>query len=206
MTTRSGAVYLLLLMFTATATAKPAKDDPVARGRYLVSFAGCNDCHTPWVFNKEVGQPLPDMSRFLSGHNEKAPEPQGKPDPKTDLGYIGADFTAFKLPFGTVYSSNLTPDKDTGIGTWSEQMFLDVFHKGLHLGAGGRPVLPPMPWGELRNMTDDDLKAVFAYLRTIPPVHNAVPDPKVPPPVLEGMMKTLPKLIEMLDSAKNRMK
>jgi hypothetical protein len=179
--------------------AKP-KEDPVARGRYLVSFAGCNDCHTPWVFNKDLGQPVPDGTRFLSGHPVGGPESQAKVDPKADLAFISADFTAFKLPFGTVYSANLTPDKETGIGNWTEEMFLNVFHKGLHLGAAGRPVLPPMPWPEYRNMTDDDLKAVFAFLKTIPAVHNPVPDPKVPQPVIDGMMKTLPKLIEALDS------
>lgn len=177
-----------------------AKEDPVERGRYIVSYAGCNDCHTPWVFNKELGQPVPDHTRFLSGHPAGGPEPGAKLDPKTDLAFIGATFTAFKLPFGVVYSANLTPDKETGIGNWTEDMFLAVFHKGLHLGAPGRPVLPPMPWPEYRNLTDDDLKAVFAFLKTIPPIHNPIPDPKVPKPVLDSMMQTLPKLIGALDS------
>ncbi|HLK91837.1 MAG TPA: diheme cytochrome c-553 [Polyangia bacterium] len=195
------------LAATATTTAKTkekkeSKEDPVARGRYLVSFGGCNDCHTPWVFNKELGMPVPDHARFLSGHPVGAPEPTAKLDPKTDLGVIGATFTAFKLPFGTVYAPNLTPDQETGIGNWSEQMFLDVFHKGTHLGADGRPVLPPMPWQEIRNMTDDDLKAVFAFLKTIPAVHNPVADPKVPKPVLDGMLKVLPTELAMLDAMK----
>jgi hypothetical protein len=154
-----------------------AAEDPVARGRYLVSFAGCNDCHTPWVFNKDLGMPVPDHTRFLSGHPVGGPEPSAKVDPKTDLAFIGATFTAFKLPFGMVYSANLTPDKETGIGNWTEEMFLGVFHKGLHMGAEGRPVLPPMPWQEYRNMTDDDLKAVFAFLKTVPAIHNPVADP-----------------------------
>ena len=55
--------------------AAKAKDDPVERGRYLVSFSGCNDCHTPWVFNKDLGMPVPDHTRFLSGHPVGAPEP-----------------------------------------------------------------------------------------------------------------------------------
>lgn len=182
------------------ATAR-AKEDPVARGRYLVSFSGCNDCHTPWVFNKDLGQPVPDHTRFLSGHPVGAPEPQGKVDPKTDLAFIGATFTAFKLPFGTVYSANLTPDKETGIGNWTEDMFVTALRKGLHMGTEGRPILPPMPWPEFRNMTDEDLRAVFAFLQTIPAIHNPVPDPKVPKPVVEAIMKTRPKVIEMLDAA-----
>ena len=178
------------------------KDDPVARGRYIVSFAGCNDCHTPWVFNKDLGLPVPDMTRFLSGHPVGGPETQAKLDPKVDLAFIAADFTSFKLAFGTVYSANLTPDKETGLGNWTEEMFVNAIRKGVHMGAEGRPVLPPMPWGEIRNMTDDDLKAVFAFLKTIPAIHNPVPDPKVPAPVLDGLLKGRPKLLEMLDAHK----
>ncbi|MDB4979438.1 MAG: putative diheme cytochrome c-553 [Myxococcales bacterium] len=176
------------------------KEDPVARGGYLVSFSGCNDCHTPWVFNKDLGMPVPDMTRMLSGHPVGAPEPTAKLDPKTDLAFIGATFTAFKLPFGVVYSANLTPDKETGLGNWTEEMFIKAVRTGMHLGAAGRPILPPMPWPEFRNMTDDDLKAVFAFLKSIPAIHNPVADPKVPPPVIDGLMKTHPKMLEMLDA------
>ena len=77
-----------------------------------------------------------------------------------------------------------------------------MFKKGLHLGVEGRPVLPPMPWQEYRNMTDEDLKAVFAFLKTIPAVHNPVADPKVPKPVLEGMLKVLPMELSVLDAMK----
>jgi hypothetical protein len=205
----------LSLALLGAATAKPAKEakgkgkdakaaeDPVARGRYLVSFAGCNDCHTPWVFNKELGMPVPDHTRFLSGHPAGGPEPTAKVDPKTDLAFIGATFTAFKLPFGMVYSANLTPDKETGIGNWTEEMFVGVFRKGLHMGVEGRPVLPPMPWQEYRNMTDDDLKAVFAFLKTIPAIHNPIADPKVPKPVMDGMLKVLPMEVTVLDAMRS---
>ena len=205
----------LSLALLGAATAKSAKEakgkgkdakaaeDPVARGRYLVSFAGCNDCHTPWVFNKDLGMPVPDHTRFLSGHPAGGPEPSAKVDPKTDLAIIGASFTAFKLPFGTVYSANLTPDKETGLGNWTEEMFLGVFHKGLHMGAEGRPVMPPMPWQEIRNMTDDDLKAVFAFLKTVPAIHNPVADPKVPKPVMDGMLKVLPTEVAVLDAMRS---
>jgi len=181
--------------------AKPAKEDPVARGGYIVSFAGCNDCHTPWVFNKDLGMPVPDMTRMLSGHPAGVPDSATKINPKTDLALIGGDFTSFTLPFGIVHSANLTPDKETGLGNWTEEMFVKAIRTGMHLGAEGRPVLPPMPWPDIRNMTDDDLKAVFAFLKTIPAVHNPVSDPKVPKPVIDGLMKTHPKLLEMLDAA-----
>jgi hypothetical protein len=180
---------------------KETKMDPVMRGMYIVSTSGCNECHTPYVFNKDLGMPVPDMTRFLSGHPPTGPEPSAKVDPRTDLGFIGADFTTFKMPFGTVYSQNLTPDKETGLGNWTEEMFMKAIRTGMHMGAEGRPILPPMPWPEFRNFTDDDLKAIFAFLRTIPPIHNPVADPKVPKPVIDGMMKVHPKLIEMLDAA-----
>ena len=181
--------------------AKEAKPDPAMRGMYIVSTAGCNDCHTPWVFNKDLGMPVPDMSRMLSGHPTNGPETQAKIDPRTDLAFISADFTSFKLPFGTVYTANLTPDKETGLGNWTEEMFIKAIRTGMHMGAEGRPILPPMPWPEFRNFTDDDLKAIFAFLKSIPPIHNPVADPKVPKPVIDGLMKTHPKLIEMLDAA-----
>jgi hypothetical protein len=198
----AGLSLATLAASAKTKEKKESKEDPVARGRYIVSFAGCNDCHTPWVFNKEMGMPVPDHTRFLSGAPQGAPEPTAKLDPRTDLAFIGATFNVFKMPFGTVYSYNLTPDKETGIGNWTEEMFLGVFHKGTHMGVEGRPVLPPMPWQEFRNMTDDDLKAVFAFLKTIPAIHNPIPDPKVPKPVLDGMLKVLPAELAMLDAMK----
>ena len=208
---RSGMTALALaLVLTAAGAAgakskdakgKDAKMDPAMRGMYIVSTSGCNDCHTPWAFNKDIGMPMPDMSRMLSGHAATAPEPSAKIDPKNDLAFIGADFTAFRLPFGLVYSANLTPDKETGIGNWTEELFIKAMRTGMHLGAEGRPILPPMPWPEFRNFTDEDLKAIFAFLKTIPAVHNPVADPKVPPPVIDGLTKTHGKLIEMLDAA-----
>lgn len=153
--------------------------DPVRRGQYLVQVGSCNDCHTPWVFDESLGMPRPDLSRLLSGHPEGGPDPEGTPGPH-DMGLIGPTFTSFALPFGIVYSLNLTPDVDTGIGSWTEEMFIDIFRKGRHLGGDGRGVMPPMPWFWIRNLTDDDLRAVFAYLNSLPPVRNAVPEPKIP--------------------------
>ena len=182
--------------------AKAMKMDPVARGGYIVSYSGCNDCHTPWVFNKEFGMPIPDMTRMLSGHPAGTPDSATKINPKTDLALIGGTFTQFTLPFGIVYSANLTPDKETGLGNWTEEMFIKALRTGMHLGAEGRPILPPMPWPEFRNFTDEDLKAIFAFLKSIPAIHNPVSDPKVPKPVVDGLMKTHGKLVEMLDAAR----
>jgi hypothetical protein len=73
---------------------------------------------------------------------------------------------------------NITPDQNTGIGIWTEDMFVSALRTGRHMGVS-RPILPPMPWQAFRNLADDDLKAIYSYLRTITPVHNRVPEPMI---------------------------
>jgi hypothetical protein len=165
--------------------AKPVKETPAKRGEYLVMVGGCNDCHTPKKMTP-LG-PMPDMERMLSGHPEGQLDPAGTPA-KTDLALSGPDLTSWKLPFGVVYARNLTPDQ-TGLGEWTEAQFIKTMRTGRHQGEA-RALLPPMPWYNYGGMTDDDLKAMWAYLHSIKPVKNAVPDPKVPPPVLEQFLKT----------------
>ena len=150
----------------------------VQRGKYLVSAMGCSGCHTP----KTMGPagPKSDESRFLSGH------PEGSslgPPPRLDGGrWVAAsswDTTAWSGPWGVSYSANLTPDENTGIGSWSEDTFVRALRTGRHMGAS-RPILPPMPWGAFRNLADDDLRSIYAYLRTVPPISNRVPGPLPP--------------------------
>jgi hypothetical protein len=95
-----------------------------------------------------------------------------------------ASGTAFSGPWGVSFAANLTPDQNTGLGIWTEDMFMKTLRTGRHMGAS-REILPPMPWFNYGEMTDADLKAVYAYLRTIPPVHNrvAVPLPPAAPQV-----------------------
>lgn len=170
--------------------AKGQKPDPamVKRGQYLVRTMGCGDCHTPMKFDQNAGMPVPDMARMLSGH------PQGAPDPKGELGQgdqalFGPTFTSIKLPFGIVYVPNLTPSK-TGLGDWTEQMFIQAMRTGKNLGMpNGRPILPPMPWMNLSQAKEEDLRAIWAYLRSIPPVDNPVPAPKVPPEAMQKIQK-----------------
>ena len=169
----------------------------VKRGEYLAHFGGCNDCHTPWTFNKELNMPVPDMSRMLSGHPEGAPDPGGTVGAQ-DVGLIGPTFTSFKMPFGIVYAANLTPDKETGLGSWREAEFVKALRTGKHFGGNGRAILPPMPWLDFAYMTDEDLKAIFAYLRSIPPIRNAVPYPKVPAPAIDGITQSFEKLKQMM--------
>ena len=153
----------------------------VARGRYLVESIGCHDCHTP----KKMGAEGPelDTTRLLAGHPEDAPLP---PPPAASGPWIATaswDLTAWSGPWGISYPINLTPDENTGIGIWTEEMFVKALRTGRHMGVS-RPILPPMPWQAFRNLEDEDLKAVYAYLRTIPPIHNRVPEPA--PPSADG--------------------
>ena len=159
----------------AVADAEPLTPhaDRVARGEYLVKIMGCNDCHTPW----HVGPngPEPDMTRMLSGHPEQiGPLPNHKaPEPFVWSGF-GTN-TAFSGPWGVSYAFNLTPEQNTGLGIWTEDMFVTTIRTGRHMGTS-RPINPPMPWPMYRNATDEDLKSIYAYLRTIKPIVNHVPE------------------------------
>jgi hypothetical protein len=155
-----------------------ASSDAVKRGEYLVRFGGCHDCHTPLTMGPKG--PEPDMARALSGHPAALKMP---PAPKAEgpWGWQGAmTMTAFAGPWGISYAINLTPD-DTGTGKWTEEMFVQSMRNGKHAGVG-RPILPPMPWQNVGSLSDADLKAVFAYLRTVKPVKNVAPPAIVAPP------------------------
>jgi cytochrome c553 len=136
----------------------------VERGRYLVGITGCHDCHSP----KVTGM-TPDLSRALSGR------PATTPLPSATKGEVHAslDLTAWTGPWGQTVASNLTPDPTTGIGNrYTEASFIQTMRTGKK--PNGTPVLPPMPSEVYQNMTDDDLRAIWAYLRTIKPIRNAV--------------------------------
>lgn len=159
--------------------APPSAADSIARGKYLVAFGGCNDCHTPWKLGPKG--PEPDMTRALSGHPAGLAMPPAPSVPPGPWGWTGAaTMTAFAGPWGVSFTANLTPDKETGLDDWTEEMFIATMKTGRHEGKG-RPLLPPMPYFNLASLSDDDIKAVFAYLRSLPPVHNRVPQPIDPP-------------------------
>jgi mono/diheme cytochrome c family protein len=152
--------------------------EQVARGKYLVTIAGCNDCHTP--FKMGPAGPEPDVSRMLSGHPEQVVVTSpAKPQDAPWIGSMAETNTAFSGPWGVSFTANLTPDADTGLGKWTSRNFKDTIRSGRHLGRG-RSILPPMPIAMYRNMTDADLEAVFAYLQTIPAMKNQVPEPLPP--------------------------
>lgn len=144
--------------------------DPVQRGELLTR--GCHACHSPKIFTPE-GEVI-DSTRVLSGH----PEELGIPD--VDLSHVNEGWITFNDqstcwvgPWGMAFARNLTPDEETGIGTWNEETFIRLVRAGHRLR--GEQLAKPMPWLDLRKSSDEDLRAIFAYLRSIPPVKNHVP-------------------------------
>jgi mono/diheme cytochrome c family protein len=136
----------------------------VERGRYLVGITGCHDCHSP-----KVEGMTPDMSRALSGRPPKTQVPTAT---KNEI-HASLDLTAWTGPWGQSVASNLTPDPTTGIGKrYNEASFVQTMRTGRK--PSGAPVMPPMPSEVYQNMTDEDLKAIWAYLQTVKPINNAV--------------------------------
>jgi hypothetical protein len=160
-----------------------------ARGQYVATVSGCHDCHTPKKFGPQG--PFFDSTRMLSGH------PATDPLPPIDVKALqpghwvlfAPDLTSAVGPWGISYAANLTPDSATGIGAWDEATFVKALRTGKHLGMeNGRPILPPMPWQTISTMTDEDLKALYTFLRTVPAISNRVPGP-VPPNEVATMAK-----------------
>jgi len=141
-------VSLLVKSAPQPAGTVPAPDlsDKRRRGEYLVAIGGCADCHTP----QDKGQPVP--GKEMAG---------GFP---------------FVFTFGTVLSANITP----GIGKWSEEYFLKKFYDYKDYAAGAAPTLSGpeaftiMPWLDFSRLPPEDLGAIYQFLRTVKPVHNAV--------------------------------
>jgi len=139
------AALAALCMPLAAQAADPAA---VARGKYLVTIASCHDCHTPGYF---LGKP--DMARYLGG---------------SDVG--------FELPgLGVFLGPNLTPDKETGLGNWTDAQVVAAIQTGAR--PDGRMLAPIMPYHAFANFTPQDVQAIVAFLRTIPPVQHKVEGP-----------------------------
>ena len=122
-----------------------------------------------------------DFSRALSGHPADAQVPDVNRQEMEGKGLvITNDLTTWVGPWGISFTANLTSDA-TGIGNWQEEHFITAIRKGKYKGLeSGRDLLPPMPWQMYKHMTDDELKAIFAYLKSTKPINNVVPPP-IPP-------------------------
>jgi hypothetical protein len=148
----------------------------VNRGAYLVNAIGCDDCHSPKRFGPQGPELIPELR--LSGFT------QGTELPPIDTATVnqgwtlfGPDFTSAVGLWGQSYAANLTSD-ETGIGHWTEDHFLTAIKRGKLKGLdNGRDLLPPMPWFVYKNLTDEDIKSIFYYLKSTPPVRNIVPNP-----------------------------
>ncbi|MBV6643221.1 MAG: diheme cytochrome c-553 [Cyclobacteriaceae bacterium] len=180
-------IYVLLALVLVTSCAqKPenpatlSEEQVIARGRQLVSLGGCHDCHTPKVFDA-TGMHL-DESRLLSGH------PFGSPLPAIDervfqpghWTFFNEHLTATVGVWGMTFSKNLTPH-ETGLKGWTPEVFIATMRTGKHMGIEhGRPIMPPMPWENLKGLPDEDLITIFKFLQSLPPIDNFVPEPMNP--------------------------
>lgn len=154
-------------------------DTQVQWGEHLVTIGGCHDCHTPKKMTP-MG-PVDDSSLLLSGHPENMPAPDVDRKQMESKGFIlTATFTAWVGPWGISYSANLTPD-ETGTGTWTEDQFVYALRNSISKGLpGSRPLVPPMSMMPVKHMSDAELKAIFAYLRTVKPIKNHSVQPTAP--------------------------
>lgn len=188
------SAMFILVLFTQIGCSEEGKAKPktqeemIALGKYIVHTTGCDDCHTPKIFTEHG--PILDTTKLLSGF------PQDEILPAMDMNMIGSDkwlaaekhLGAWVGAWGISYASNLTPDNATGIGTLSEEMFIKTMREGKYMGVG-RQLLPPMPWEVYGKKTDEDLKAIYAYLMSIKPIHNEVPQPVPPDNVSQVLAK-----------------
>jgi mono/diheme cytochrome c family protein len=145
---RTWRLPLLVATVIFGVSAASAAETQIERGKYLVTIAGCGTCHTPGAL---LGKP--DAKRVLAG---------------SEVG--------FGIPgVGVFVGGNLTPDKETGLGGWTTEQIVAAITKGEM--PNGRKLFPVMPWPDLAHLSSDDAQAIAAYLKSLPPVSNAVPGP-----------------------------
>lgn len=154
-------------------------ESQVKWGEHLVTIGSCHDCHTPKKMTA-AGMDI-DSAYFLSGHIGKPPAPDvNRKEMQAKFLVVTGDLTSWVGPWGISYTANLTSDS-TGIGLWTESQFMTAIRQGKFKGMpAGRDLLPPMPWQMYRHMTDDELKAIYAFLKTTKPIKNVVPPPVAP--------------------------
>ena len=180
-------IGILIIIFAVSCTEANSSDSktdvtvpesPEKRGEYLVKIMVCNDCHSPKIMGPHG--PEPDPNRLLSGHPSEEQIPPVNATAMKSWVLFNMSTTAMAGPWGISYAANITSDS-TGIGGWSEKQFFKAIREGKAKGIdGNRMILPPMPWPMYANATDEDLRAIFAYLKSTKPVKNVVPLPVAP--------------------------
>jgi mono/diheme cytochrome c family protein len=176
-------LFVLAALALSCSKQEAVQQSSLDRGKYLVELGGCHDCHTPKIPGPD-GAPVLDTAKLLSGHPANLPPPSWSPKDLAEKG-VGAaanpTLTAWAGPWGVSFAANLTPDKETGIAEWSDALFIQMARTGKHQGQpNARDILPPMPWFNMKHLSDADLLAIRAYLNSIPPVKNEVPLPLLP--------------------------
>lgn len=163
------------------------KEQMIERGKYLTTIGSCNDCHTPKIMTPKG--PVVDETRLLSGSpaDGKLPHIDTTEITPGKWYLASSDLTSWVGPWGVSFAANLSPDRATGSGAWTEELFIKMLRTGKFMAAdAGRPIMPPMPWEFIGKMTDEDLKSIFAYLQSLPPISNSVPA-YVPPNEIAAM-------------------
>lgn len=169
-------VFIIFAYTNLSAQDQESAVDDIEKGKIITEIFGCVDCHSPKIKEGEFWVNDPD--KLFSGHPQDNVLPNFPPDiigPDKWRGLFTDGMTAWGGPWGISYSSNLTPDSKTGIGKLTEENFLSILNIGIHSNMN-RKLMQPMPWKEISELEDEDLKAVYKYLRTVKPVKNKVPD------------------------------
>jgi len=175
------------LVATSLAAEPPAAKDPastpnsatLARGKYLVTLGGVPRLsHAETHDRKKAPRWIQSGFFRVPFFGEDSRRSGGCHRSEVLGGLFTNDLTGWAGPWGISFASNLTPDRETGMGAWTEKAFIKTLRTGKT--PGGRPILPPMPWESIQQASDKDLKAMFAYLMSLPPVRNMVPAPAPP--------------------------
>jgi mono/diheme cytochrome c family protein len=152
-----------------------SKSELINRGKYLVDVIGCADCHSPKSFGPNGPFENPELA--LSGHPSNLDLPKVDEKELENWVLFNHHNTAVVGPWGVSFSANLTSD-ESGIGNWSEEQFRKAMKEGKYKGFDGtRSLLPPMPWQNYSKLSDEDINAIYHYLKSTKPVRNVVPNP-----------------------------
>ena len=171
---------------TKTETYTPVEDPALAlehsrkRGEYLVGLMDCHACHSPKIMTPEG--PVPDPNRLLGGFDSSMPLAELTPEEaQTARKWVlfSHEMTATVGPWGTSFAGNIS-SSETGLGNWSYEQFKKAITEGKYKGLDNtRPLLPPMPWQTYRNLKEEDIRAIYDYLKSTKPVENVVPGPRL---------------------------